>query len=177
MKIRGTSAKRLEDAHRAALTPLIDVRGVVQRSIEAVNMLIENTASRIEWNEQEHRRQTLAARIKGDPPPAPISLLPELEAIGRIISNIRDLESEYGAGDPDKGAREICKILELARKDFGYEKPKIGATVKEAPEDKKAMDIQAGDETRQNTTQTGTVGATTDGRRRLGRGLVRRGSG
>ena len=177
MKIRGTSASRMEQNYAEALALMGDLKTVYAKAAVVAGGLIDNLAMRLEWSAKENERRARAATGKGEPPPAPVTTVAELESLSRIVTVLYDPRmNDSQPGDADAGAREIVRILELARKDFSNvkaENPK-GAGVKEAPEEKERLGIQAGDEIR----QTPTIERPPEPRHRiLGHGKVRRTSG
>ena len=176
MKIRGTSASRMEQNYVEAIALMGDLKGVHAKAVIVAEALIDNLSMRLEWQAVENTRRGKQARSKNEPPPAPIATVAELECLGRIVTGLQD--PRFGAlsgEDLDAGAKEIVRILELARKEFGVNEQEIHKTTEgvedvseEAPEDKNDMDNAAGVKTRRNATPEGAVSKTTDGRRRLG---------
>lgn len=142
---------RIEQSFAEAAGPPIDVSATVKRATIAINLLIDNVARRIEWHEQENRRLTRATIAKGEPPPAPVSLMGELEGIGRVVLALKGLRLDLNPADPDAGAAEICRILQLAREDFSNVKRDSTKAGKDTvpPE---AGEGGAGDEISQNPT-------------------------
>lgn len=163
MKIRGTSVSRLEQNYVEALASLGGPKKIFGALEEAMQILLWNLERRI-----ERKIQDAAARNQRHP----VSLtaeMAELERLGRIHATLQDPRlSESRIGDPDAGAREICRILELARKEHGSGKAEYPerAGIKEIPEDKKDMDDEAGDDSRQITTPEGHYVPSTDSHRR-----------
>ena len=163
-------SKRMEKSYIEALGLMGDLKTVYDKATIVVEQMIHNVAARVEWKIQEAARK----------PRQPIALtdeVAELERLSRIVSTLQDPRMDgYRTGDPDSGAREIVRILELARKEYGNngnEKIPEGAGVKEVPD---GMDKEEGqgDESR----QTPTVERPPEPRHRiLGHGKVRRGSG
>jgi hypothetical protein len=173
-------SKRLEGFLSEAESNPVDSQKIYDRSMEVVAHLIDNLSMRVEWHKAEHARLAKAALARGETPPAPASMAGEMETLGRIIATLNDdrLDS-FRRSDPDAGAREICRILEMARKEHGNVKEE-GST-KEAGEGEMpeaAPEIE-GDKNSQNPTAEapGIERGPEISRLCLSRGKIRRGSG
>lgn len=174
-KTRGAGedhAERLEKYYADAVGLPFDFQAMYDGTMVAVHMLIDNVARRIEWNERENRRRNQAAMAKGEPPSAPPSLAAELERLTRIVSKFNEIcFDRFRKEDPDEGARAICRILELARKE--YKNDKAETTIKTTGGEEGASGEP--DETRPNPTpQGGTDAPARNRNRRFGRGIVKR---
>lgn len=175
--------KRLEQNYVEAVALMADLKGVRAKAVIVAEALIDNLSMRLEWQAAENRRRNRAALTKGEPAPPPIVTMAELETIGRIVTILQDPKIDaFSAEDPDAGMREIVRVLEEARKEFGINEQKsinnqeaeANANAEEAPEDVNEMDDDQGDK----ICQTQTVERLQEPRHRiLGHGKVRRGSG
>jgi hypothetical protein len=156
-------SRRMSQSYAEALASLNDLKAVCAGMEEMTQILLRNLKSRIAWkiNDAATRNQRQPITLTAE--------MAELERIARIHATLQDPRlNEFRTGDPDAGARDIVRILELARREYGSgnaETP-VGAGVKEAPEDKKEMEGGAGDESRQITTPQGHFVPSTDSHRR-----------
>lgn len=167
------SDKRIEQNYAEAIALMGNLKGVHAKAVMVAEKLIDNLSMRLEWQAEENKRRGKQARSKNEPPPAPVATVAELECLGRIVTGLQDPRLVALSGeDLDAGAKEIVRILELARKEFGVNEQEIHKTTEdvaeEAPEDVKEMEEEQNDKTRRDATPEGTVSKTTDGRRRLG---------
>ena len=165
-------ASRIEQSYEDAVRAHVDkVKTDYYDLSETAEILIRIVAARVEWKQQENEIKREEAATKGVPQPQPISNaeeIEELERLGRIMSTLHDPRlSIYRTGDPDAGVKEICRILEIARKEYGdaNEEPTEGANDKEIPD---GMDKEEGegDESRKNPTPERHYVASTDSHRR-----------
>jgi len=105
-------AKRMDKSYAEAVGLFGDLKTMFDRAAIVVEHLIDNVAARVEWKTQAAGRN----------PHQPIALtneVAELERLSRIVATLQDPRlNDYRTGDPDGGA-EICRILELARKEHG----------------------------------------------------------
>jgi hypothetical protein len=173
-------SKRLEAFLSEAESRPVDSQNIYDRSMEVVARLLDNLAERVEWHRAEHKRLTKAALVMGERPPAPVSMAGELETLNRIIANLNGSNLDaFRRSDPDAGAREICRILEIARREQGSVKEED--STKEAGEGEMpeaAPEIE-GDKNSQNPSSEapGIERGPEISRLCLSRGKIRRGSG
>ncbi|MHB8939863.1 MAG: hypothetical protein ACYC7K_00455 [Desulfobacteria bacterium] len=179
-------SKRLDKFFDEIASVPIDFQATYDRAMIVTGKLIDNLAARIDWNERENSRLTRAALARGETPPAPESMAGEMETLGRIVATLNDdrLDS-FRKKDPDAGAREIVRVLQLAREEFSNVKAET--PVKEGGQDKvPAEEMEGGEGEAVKTAQNFTLQAEEAPRIERGpeisrlclsRGKVRRGSG
>ena len=169
-------SRRLEQNYAEALASLGDPKNIYGALEETTQILLRNLKSRIAWkiNDAAARNQSHPITLTAE--------MAELERIGRIHATLQDPRLiEFRSGDPDAGAREIVRILELARKEHGVNEQEAHKTTEGAEEAPEGMDLQAGDESRQKATPqaegTGIERPPEPRHRIIGHGKVRRTSG
>ena len=132
-KNRGTSVSRMEQNYAEALALMGDLKGVHAKAVIVAEALIDNLSMRLEWQAAENTRRGKQARSKNEPPPAPIATVAELECLGRIVTGLQDPRLAALSGeDLDTGAKEIVRILELARKEYGVNEQEAHKTTEGA---------------------------------------------
>lgn len=155
MKVRGTSASRMEQNYAEALASLGDPKNICGPLEEIAQILLRNLESRIEW-------KILDAKARKQHQPVSLTAeMVELEHIGRTCAILQDSRFDgYRTGDPDAGAKAIVRILEIARREYEGNEPKTNKTTegvediaKKAPKNKTDVDKEKEpDKTKQNPT-------------------------
>lgn len=149
---------RLERFYVEAAAQPVNLQAMCADAMAVIQSLLDNLGARIE-----------AAMAKGEPMPAP--LLDELSSIARTLSTLEDLRRN-GPCDDDAGAKEICRILELGRKEYRNGETEAN-TIKAHPGEEGAGSEP--DETRQNPTpQEGTDTSARESYQPTTHGKVRR---
>jgi hypothetical protein len=142
-------SRRLNQSYTEALASLGDPKNIYGALEETTRILLTNLESRIEWKirDAEARKQRQPVSLTAE--------MAELERIGRIHAGLQDPRLiEFRTGDPDAGAAEICRILQLARREYGSEKTEgpEGAKDKDAPDGMEKEEGEGSDKINQNQT-------------------------